>query len=147
MAEQEGTHEVGAGWVARDPSVLSEPDIISVGERIAFGRLISLLRRHKQYTVEQLATRADVDAAEILSIEEHVLFEPDARTVYRLAQTFGLSQQKLMELAGLGKRESSVAESAIRFAARSEAPAKLTTGERAAIDAFLVDLIDKTEGR
>jgi HTH-type transcriptional regulator, competence development regulator len=147
MAEQEGTREVSAGRIARDPTVLSDLGVISLGERIAFGRLISLLRRHKQYTVEQLADKADVDAAEILSIEEHVLFEPEARTVYRLADTFGLSQQKLMELAGLGESDTSVAESAIRFAARSEAPAKLTINERAALDAFLVELRDKTDTR
>jgi transcriptional regulator with XRE-family HTH domain len=147
MAEQEGTREVSAGWVARDPAVVNEPGVTSLGERIAFGRLISLLRRHKEYTVEQLANKADVDAAEILSIEEHMLFEPDPRTVYQLAQTFGLSQQKLMELAGLGEPERSVAESAIRFAARSEAPAKLTADERAALEEFLIDLADKTKER
>ena len=147
MAQQEGTREIGAGWDAREPTSDSDPSIVSIGERIAFGRLINLLRRHKDYTIEQLAEKADVDPAELLSLEEHVLFEPDPRTVYRLAETFGLSQQKLMELAGLTAPHSSVGASAIRFAARSEAPTKLSHDERSALDAFLVDLVDKTAGR
>lgn len=144
MAEREGTSEVGAGYIARDPVSQGDTGVIPIDrDRLAFGRLINLLRRRQQLSVEELAEKAGVDAAEVIRIEDDLHFVPDPRTVYQLAGTFGLPQQQLMQVAGLATAQDlKVREAAVRFAARSEPVAKLAREERSALDAFLIDLSD-----
>lgn len=139
IAQQEGTCEVGAGWLARDPSVAVVADVVPIDRgRLAFGRFVSLMRRQRHLSIEQLAEQAALDMADVISIEEDIRYQPEPRTVYRLAQLFGLPQQRLMELAGLAvAQDSSVREEAIRFAARSEPIQQLTQEERNALESFV----------
>lgn len=143
MAEREGTSEVGAGWIARDPRNPTDARVIPVDRGLAFGRLINMLRRRRQLTVEELSEQAGVDVAEIIRIEDDLYYVPDPRTIYQFAGTFGLPQQQLMQIAGLATQDLRVREAAVRFAARSESVAKLAPEERYALDAFLVDLTVK----
>lgn len=74
-------------------------------------------------------------------IESDVHYIPEPRTVYRLAQTFSVSQQRLMQLAGLSAaNDSGLSREAVKFAARSESIQKLSREENAALDAFIAVL-------
>ena len=57
--------------------------------------------RAKGWSVEQLAERADVEIGEIVDIEQHDYTIPQPRTVYQLANVFGLPSRQLVEVAGL----------------------------------------------
>lgn len=143
MAEQEGTCEIGAGLIARDPASdsSSAPIPIEHGRRLVFGRFVSLMRRQLRFSVEQLAVKSSLDVAEIVSIEEDARYQPEPRTVYRLAEVFGVPQQKLMQMAGLAvSTDVSFRDEAVRFAARSESMQQLTSEERAALESFVAFL-------
>jgi len=140
---------VGAGLLARDLApdeaghdAAAAPEAAAGEEmRLAFGRFVSLIRRQRGLTVEQLAARADLDLAELVSIEEDLCFQPEPRTIYQLASTFDVPQQALMQLAGLAVvRDTALPQEAVRFAARSETTQKLSREEKAALDAFLAVL-------
>lgn len=143
MAEQEGTCEIGAGAIARDPSPDSglEPIPIEQDRRVAFGRFVNLMRRQLRLSVEQLAEKSFLEVAEILSIEEDIRYQPEPRSIYRLAEVFGVPQQKLMQVAGLAvSTDVSFREEAVRFAARSESVQQLTPEERSALESFVAFL-------
>jgi hypothetical protein len=145
--DREGTHAVGAGFPARDPIEAgrpSSPGAIPSGAeetRIAFGRFVNLMRRQRAMSIEQLAATADLDVGELVSIEDDLHFMPAPRTVFLLAQTFRVSQQRLMQLAGLASpKDAHFRQEAVRFAARSESVQKLTKEENAALQAFIAVL-------
>lgn len=146
-ARREGDAIVGAGLLARDPS--PEPHPVAAEEtRIAFGRFVNLMRRRRGLSMEQLAERADLDASELLVIEDDVRYVPRPRTVYKLAQTFDVSQQRLMQLAGLAAaNDAGLRREAVRFAARSESVERLTSEESAALEAFVTVLSDRDPKR
>ncbi|MGE5562440.1 MAG: helix-turn-helix domain-containing protein [Bacillota bacterium] len=141
-ARREGDCFVGAGLLAFDPA----PDQADAGaeapaaeeNRIAFGRFVNLMRRREGRSIEELALAAEIDASELLVIEDDVRYVPGPRTVYRLAQHFNVPQVRLMELAGLTvANDVGLREEAVRFAARSEAVQKLSKEELAALEAFV----------
>lgn len=128
-AAREGADVIGAGLVARDPVSDSRPiagtPVPREEARIAFGRFINLMRRQRGFSMERLAEEAELDASELLVIESDVHYIPEPRTVYRLAQTFSVSQQRLMQLAGLSAaNDSGLSQEAVKFAARSESNTK-----------------------
>lgn len=144
-AAREGADVIGAGLVARDPISDSRPVAGALAPReearIAFGRFINLMRRQRGFSMERLAEEAELDASELLVIESDVHYIPEPRTVYRLAQTFSVSQQRLMQLAGLSAaNDSGLSQEAVKFAARSESMQKLSREENAALDAFIAVL-------
>ena len=137
-AQREGNAAVGAGLLARDPSSESRSIAAAEETRIAFGKFVNLMRRRRGYSMEQLAECADLDASELLVIENEVHYVPGPRTIYKLAQTFDVSQQRLMQLAGLAAaNDAGLRQEAVRFAARSESVEKLTPEESAALEAFV----------
>ncbi|WP_225143853.1 MULTISPECIES: helix-turn-helix transcriptional regulator [unclassified Bradyrhizobium] len=56
--------------------------------RIAFGKFVNLMRRRRGFSMERLAEVAELDASELLVIEDDVHYVPEPRTVFKLAQTF-----------------------------------------------------------
>lgn len=112
--------------------------------RIAFGRFVALMRRSRRLTVEELAREADLDASELLIIEDDFYSVPEPRTVYRLAQFLNVPQTRLMQLAGLATaRDSRLRQEAVRFAARSESIEALTAEQHAALEAFVAVLSEE----
>ena len=98
--------------------------------------------------MEQLAERADLEPSELLVIEDDVHYVPGPRTVYKLAETFEVPQQRLMQLAGLAaSNDAGLAREAVRFAARSESIEKLTAEESAALEAFVAVLSERDPKR
>lgn len=150
-ARREGDADIGAGLLAFDPVLEGRP-VATPGfaeeTRIAFGKFVNLMRRRHGLSMEQLAQTADLDASELLVIEDDVHYMPEPRTIYKLAQTFQVSQRRLMQLAGLtAANDASFRDEAVRFAARSEAVQKLTPEESAALEAFVAVLSERESKR
>jgi transcriptional regulator with XRE-family HTH domain len=151
-ARREGDAIIAAGLLAFDPAPderAAHPQIAPVEEtRIAFGKFVNLMRRRRGYSMEQLAEAADLDASELLVIEDDLHYFPEPRTVFKLAQTFEVSQKRLMQLAGLtSANDAGLREEAVRFAARSESVQKLTSEEAAALKAFVAVLSEQAPKR
>lgn len=141
MADLEGDEEIGAGLVAVDPAFDVESFVQSEEPAIAFGRFISFMRRDRGLTVERLADEADVDVAELVSVEEYARYKPEIRTVYQLANFFGVPRTTLLQVAGLTMpKDSRIVQEAVRFAARSEPVEALSSEERAALETFVAVL-------
>lgn len=138
MAEAEARCEsVGVGGLAATVGFV-RPAAAPSHVPWVLGRLIEFARRARGFTVERLAREADVDLAELVTLERDGNVVPQVRTIYQLSQILGLSAAKLMELAGLAEaRDPELEEAALRFAARSEPSAKLTKEERQAFEEFV----------
>jgi transcriptional regulator with XRE-family HTH domain len=140
MAKLEADAEIGAGLLAIDPVFDGEAVPVKASEEsvVAFSRFVRLARRSRGLTVETLAERADVEVFELVTIEENRQYKPDLRTVYQLANFFGVQRANLLQVAGLTvPKDNHIIDEAVRFAARSESVAALTAEERAALDAFV----------
>jgi HTH-type transcriptional regulator, competence development regulator len=140
MAQLEAGDEIGAGPLAIDPVFDGKAVSFEAPEEttVAFSRFVRLARRNRGLSVEKLAEDADVEVAELVSIEENGQHKPDLRTVYQLANFFGVQRTNLLQVAGLTMpRDSHIVSEAVRFAARSEPVAALTSEERSALDAFV----------
>ena len=123
------------------------PPMIGPDPNIVFGRFVRLMRRHRQVTLEKLAEDARVEITELVEIEEDARHRPDPRTVYQLAHHFHVPTPKMMQLAGLSQpKDNRLFEEAIRFAARSEPMEELSEAERAALEAF-VSVLSERSGR
>lgn len=141
MALREGDAEVGAGFIAVDPIIDGQT---APESRLALGRFVHLMRRQRKLSLEQLADDADVDVGELMSIEMDAHHLPDPRTIYQLANLFGVSPKKLMALSGLTKpKDISYVEEAVRYAARSESIEDLSAEEHAALDGLILVLSGK----
>jgi transcriptional regulator with XRE-family HTH domain len=143
MAEVEADEEIGVGLVAVDPLFDGESAHPARSEEstVAFGRFVSLMRRDRGLSVEKLADAADVDVAELLTIEEDTRYKPEVRTVYQLANFFALPRTTLLQVAGLTlPKDNRIIEESVRFAARSEPVEALTDGERTALETFVAVL-------
>jgi transcriptional regulator with XRE-family HTH domain len=145
-ARLEEDAEVGVGLLALDPLAESCAPRHEEEPQIAFSRFVQLMRRKKKLSVEELAEEADLDLGELVSIEENMHRDPEPRTVYQLAKTFGVPIKKLSQLAGLVvARDPGFSQEALRFAARSEPIEKLTPEENAALESFIAVLSETSE--
>jgi len=146
MAQHESDDEIGVGLLASDLVFNGEPASHRSAPKmeeshVAFGRLVRLMRRDNGFSIEKLAEDADIDIEELIDIEEDAHFRPDVRTVYQLANVFGLPRTNLLKIAGLVEAQNdALHEEAVRFAARSDPVARLTSEERAALEAFVAIL-------
>ena len=144
MADIEDTcRSVAVGGMAADFGFDSLGE--SRSQRV-FGRLIEYARRAEGLSVEDLASRADVDLSEILAIEREEQTIPQLRTVYQLAGALAIPAGPLTEVAGLAKPRRQVSEAALRFAARSEPTSKLTKAEQDAFEEFVKVLAENFNG-
>jgi transcriptional regulator with XRE-family HTH domain len=143
----EGDDEIAAGALARDPT----PDPATAAPagadtldatRVAFSSLVEYMRRKRGMSMEKLAEEANIELAEVVSIERDAHFRPEVRTVYKLSQCFDLPNKVLMELSGnTTSRSSAVHEHALRFAARSgESVQNLSREEKRALEEFIAFL-------
>ena len=137
----------GAGALAARPYV--EADALSLRTeeaRIAFARFVNMARRERGLTIEELAEDADIEIGELMSIEENAHHEPDLRTVWCLSNVFGVSETRLMELAGLAvPKDGHWLENAVRYAARSVPIKELTPDEQLAFDGLVAVLSQKAK--
>ena len=134
-AKTKGLSRREVGWLGRRSKNLQSfqrqpPRIL--------GQLVEYARRERGLTMETLARQANIDLVELVEIERNPKAIPEPRTVHQLAGVLRLPAEKLMVLAGLSTPEDeSLTEAAIRFAARSEASARLSTAERENLEEFV----------
>ena len=148
MAQLEGDAEIGAGRLAVDP--VFDGEVIpgaagdEEGSNVAFGRLVRLMRRQRGLTLEKLADDADVDMVDLVEIESNPHHKPELRTAYQLANYFKVPRSGFMQVAGLvAPKDTRLFNEAVRFAARSEPTAALTSEETAALEAFVAVLSEQ----
>jgi DNA-binding XRE family transcriptional regulator len=139
MAEKEKGCEIGAGDLAKClHEQAGQASAFTDDTRMAFGPFIELMRRDVGISREQLAKRADVEAAEIVNIETDLHFTAEPRTVFKLAKFFRVPGKKLLQLSGNAvANDHHLRDEAVRFAARSGSTEKLTPEEREALNFFV----------
>lgn len=138
---------VSVGGLVSDMEMLKPLAEAETVTRVAFSLLVRLTRRSHGMTPERLAEAADLDLAEVVSIETGEELLPEPRTVFKLAKALKLPEGGLMELAGLVRRHDARLESAaVRFAARSESMERLTKEEEAALREFVRTLSELSKG-
>jgi transcriptional regulator with XRE-family HTH domain len=147
MVELEGDGEIAAGALARDPSLIKAADAPAAPDafdpsRVAFGSLVEYMRRKQGLSMEKLAEEAEVDLAEVISIERDAHHRPEPRTVYQIARRFKLPNKPLLQLSGNTiARDPGVMEHALRFAARSGGSVQsLSQEEKRALEEFIAFL-------
>lgn len=142
MAHLEGDAAIGAGQFGFDPipdrRVELEPIISEEHSGIAFGRLVNLMRRKKNLSLERLSEEIDVDISELVEIEDDIRHKPEPRTVFLISNHFNIPRNRLMQISGLAvQKDAHLMEEAFRFAARSDPLVELSTEENAALAAFI----------
>ena len=138
---EEECGSIAVGGLASDLGMFEAGEALQLP---VFGRLVEFLRREHGWTIEKLAEETDVSLRHLVAIEEDEGYRPEPRTVYKLANVFGLPVEGLSELSGLAvRRDEGLEEAALRFAARSEPTTKLTQEQRLALNE-LVKVLHET---
>lgn len=110
----------------------------------AFGVFIRQIRRREQWTIEELAARARVEAEDLRNIEQDPHFKPGPRVVHQLSQALNVPLRSLMKLSGTTiARDERFQEEAYRFAAKSDDLSKLTREEQDALTEYIRFLINE----
>lgn len=144
---EERCTSVSVGGLASDLGMFKPVPETEAVTRAAFARLVQLARRSRGMSPEMLAQTADIELAEVVSIEQCEEQSPEPRTVFKLAQVLKLPETPLMELAGLVHRHSAKLDTAaVRFAARSESMERLSREEEAAFREFVQTLAELSRG-
>ncbi|WP_315731538.1 MULTISPECIES: helix-turn-helix transcriptional regulator [unclassified Bradyrhizobium] len=111
---------------------------------MAFGVLVRQLRRQRQWTIEELAKRARVDAEDLRLIERDPHNKPRPRVVHQLAVVFSMPERALMKLSGATvTRDEAFEEEAKRFAAKSDDMSKLSKEEQRALNDYVKYLVER----
>lgn len=111
------------------PAVLSEVPT-------ELGKTIRFVREQKGWTRAELAMLADIEEAEVESLESQRDYNPKPRTVVQLADACHFKRDKFIELAG--HRASGAAnDSSVRFAASSGSLDSISDIEYEAIRALV----------
>jgi transcriptional regulator with XRE-family HTH domain len=113
-----------------------DPEVGSL--RQAFHLCMQMLRRKQKLTIDQLATKTDVDRDELVAMERNPGYRPSPLTLHKLSQFYSIPQKRLLVLAGAIKDvPPDLSEQASRFAAQAESFANLTSEEKKALDQFM----------
>lgn len=146
--------EVGAGVPAGAPECTDktstsdqvQPTDDKFAETLAFGTLIEFLRRDRRLSVEQLASAARVEVAELVKIEFDPKYAPHPRAVHQLARFFDLPQQALLKLSNVTPSDDpELRQAAKRFAVNSSKVAELSREERVAMAEFVEFLVTQVD--
>lgn len=110
--------------------------------------LVSLLRRKKGLSEEELAESANVDLDEIRKIELESDFAPSPRTIYQLERFFELKPRTLALISGsITSHSSEFTEGVLQFAAHSKEIGKLNREEKKLLNEFVRFLSDELKKR
>jgi transcriptional regulator with XRE-family HTH domain len=127
-----------AGIPLQDASVLER--FVRAPERksAVLNVLVHQLRRKDGLTAVQLASRIQVDVAEIEAIETNVNYVPRPRTLHQLASYMKVPTQAVQSLTvDAIAKDHHVSEAALRFAASSKDLSALTSSERRGFNDFV----------
>lgn len=110
------------------------------------GALIQMLRRRDKLSAQELAIGARVDLAELYAIESDPAVVPQPRTIYQVAEYFGLPARSLLMLSGAFEDVAQeVREKAVRFATHSKGMSKLSKEEKRLLNEFVRFLQEQTD--
>lgn len=120
------------------PPEIVEPIEDTVRLKEAFGVFVRQLRRRDNLSVDDLSSRARIDAGELREIEHNPHHKPRPRTVHQLATVFKVPERAFMKLSGATvTNDNEFFEEASRFAAKSDDMAKLSLSERKALNEYI----------
>lgn len=143
-AHLEEGREIGAGSLRHIgmPALSALPTNTTV-DSISFGQTIALLRRHRRWTIDRLASEAEATSEELVNIESNPACVPEPSTVFSLATIFKVPPKAFMQRAGLADAASyCLREDSIRYAACSEFKEPLTADEEYVLQAVLKALVE-----
>lgn len=116
---------------------LSE-DLFELKLKNAYSLLIKNLRRAQKLSIEQLASRAEIDENELISIENDPTYATKPRTVHQLSEFFNVDKRRLAILAGSIKAyDESFNAQALNFAAKSNGVSVLNKDEQEILNEFV----------
>ena len=105
---------------------------------LSFAKLINLKRRERELTLGALAEQAGIDLVDMCNIELEAEFRPETPTVFRLAETLKLPQDKLLQLSGVKEPANDrFREKPIRFDPQSALADPLTPEEHDSLCEFV----------
>ena len=100
------------------PIVCSEMD--DYGKMNPLSALIWNARKHLKLTVETFAEKCDINADDVVRIENDYSYRPDISTLYAISNFLGIKNEVLAELAGYFKvRDPFYEQKLFSFAASS----------------------------
>ena len=104
----------------------------------AFGVLIRNLRLTKELTLESLAESATIDKDELRLIENDPHYETRPRTVFQLANFFGVKAQQMMKISGASQiLDEVLEEETLKFAAKSDGVSSLNKDEQQILNEYV----------
>ena len=147
IARVDGNDELAEGLMVIDPSVpwQSLPLTAPVGQEksFAFATFVFQMRCRLGLTDKKLAAIADVEIADLVSSESDPRHIPEVRTVYQLAGFFGVSNAKLMQVAGLaGPMDPTLRSECARFVKRCRGLSRREFSRGPALTTFVMALAD-----
>lgn len=146
--------EAQSSDISAGPSGLSESvlrgqddanvkDLRQIRKLEGYAMLLRKLRVARGLTIEKLAKKIDVEAAELILLESRSGFKASPRTMSALADFYQLSLKKLLQLTGVSKDLDQETENAvIRFAADSESFERLSDEEKKILNQLVKVLSD-----
>ncbi|UOF02884.1 helix-turn-helix domain-containing protein [Bdellovibrio reynosensis] len=110
--------------------------------------IITLLRRKKGISQEELAALARINLSDVRNIETDDYFTPSPRTVYQLEQFFELEPRSLVLMSGtVSKHSSGFTDQIVKFAAHSKEIGKLSSEEKKLLNDFVKFLSNELKKR
>ena len=127
-----------------DDETLREENLANVKERqviplrMSLGMLVRQLRLRDGLTVEALAREAQVTEEELNQVEHNPNYTARPRLIYNLSEYFEVRLEDLSQLAGTThKIDRKLYNTAVKYAALSDAAADLTKEQREILDQFV----------
>lgn len=135
--------EIGAGSFldGTEPPEDGDMTVSALDNRFALARFVSLWRRQRGWTIEQLARESGIPPDKLLEIERVSGREPVAGEILKLAPVLNIPPHNLVELARLVEAKScTLQEDPARFAPHPDDVPRLTDAELEALDEFVAAL-------
>lgn len=152
MAELEEGCCVSAGGLPaalgmlRPPAEQPQQSAVFDTRRVALARFVEWSRRKLGLTVESFAQQSNLDAADVLQIEDSDAAAPEPRVVFAVAGFLKADAKKLMELAGhVVPRDERLGQEAVRFAAWTQGAEPLSRDEERILGEFARVVVSATE--
>ena len=110
----------------------------------AIGKLVELRRRELGLTVEELTRQAHVTEEALIDLELGMRMPNTRDVIVLVSRALGLSDDRLIEAAGLGgDLDPGLSSAARRFRERLAVPVRLAPPESAALSEFMETLAAK----
>lgn len=133
-----------------EEETLQEENLANVEERqvvplrMSLGTLVRQLRLRDGLTVEALAREAKVSEEELSQVEHNPNYTARPRLIYNLSEYFEVRLENLSQLAGTThKIDRRLYNTAVKYAAMSDAAAVITEEQREILNEFVAMLQER----